>query len=115
MVASTCNFDAMGSDCGTQGQAALLKGADAPRPSWHSPAGLDPRHPGWETGAGGTAEPAGPRRPVYVGVKTTVDWLVALSLLVLTAPFVAFFAILVKLTSHGPAFYCQTRLGKGGR
>jgi lipopolysaccharide/colanic/teichoic acid biosynthesis glycosyltransferase len=50
-----------------------------------------------------------------VAVKTTVDWLVALSLIVLTAPFVAIFATLVKLTSHGPAFYCQTRLGKGGR
>jgi lipopolysaccharide/colanic/teichoic acid biosynthesis glycosyltransferase len=33
----------------------------------------------------------------------------------LTAPLIALFAALVKLTSPGPAFYLQTRLGRNGK
>jgi lipopolysaccharide/colanic/teichoic acid biosynthesis glycosyltransferase len=36
-------------------------------------------------------------------------------LLVLTAPLILLAALLVKLTSRGPAFYCQKRLGRHGR
>jgi lipopolysaccharide/colanic/teichoic acid biosynthesis glycosyltransferase len=52
---------------------------------------------------------------VYPACKITVEWLLALLSLVLLAPFLAAAAILVKVSSGGPALYSQTRLGKGGR
>jgi lipopolysaccharide/colanic/teichoic acid biosynthesis glycosyltransferase len=51
----------------------------------------------------------------YVLVKFVVEWLVALVLFVGTGPLVLALAVLVKLRSPGPAFYAQTRLGRGGR
>lgn len=51
----------------------------------------------------------------YNGVKRTVDIAVALMILVPSLPVILFFALLVKLTSRGPAFYSQTRVGRGGR
>ena len=52
---------------------------------------------------------------VYVKVKVFTEWLLALGLLVATAPVVLLLSILVKATSPGPAFYSQTRLGLCGR
>jgi lipopolysaccharide/colanic/teichoic acid biosynthesis glycosyltransferase len=43
------------------------------------------------------------------------DVALAATMMVLTAPVVALAALLVRLTSSGPAFYTQTRLGLGGR
>jgi lipopolysaccharide/colanic/teichoic acid biosynthesis glycosyltransferase len=40
---------------------------------------------------------------------------IALALLVITAPFLLIAAALVKLTSPGPAFYAQVRLGRRGK
>jgi lipopolysaccharide/colanic/teichoic acid biosynthesis glycosyltransferase len=54
-------------------------------------------------------------RSPYVLIRTVADRLVALTLLVAAAPVIAMAALLVKLTSRGPAFYSQTRLGLGGR
>ena len=51
----------------------------------------------------------------YIRWKAKVEWVTALFLLVLTSPLIGVAAVLVKLTSRGPAFYCQTRLGKHGR
>ncbi len=51
----------------------------------------------------------------YVVCKSTAEFLVALMLLILPAPLVVLTAALVKLTSRGPAFYSQLRLGKHGR
>jgi lipopolysaccharide/colanic/teichoic acid biosynthesis glycosyltransferase len=48
-------------------------------------------------------------------LKLFLDFSVALLLLVLTSPLIAFAAFLVKLSSPGPVIYSQTRLGKGGR
>lgn len=56
-----------------------------------------------------------PHHPWYFPVKRTVDILVALSILVLTGPLLLLSALVVKLTSRGPAFYSQRRLGRGGR
>ena len=53
--------------------------------------------------------------PVYLTVKLVVEWITALLLLILTAPLMLGLAFLVKLTSPGPAFYAQTRLGLRGR
>jgi len=56
-----------------------------------------------------------PRHAWFIPCKAAVDFVVALLLLILAAPLILVAALLVKLTSRGPAFYCQVRLGKGGR
>jgi lipopolysaccharide/colanic/teichoic acid biosynthesis glycosyltransferase len=56
-----------------------------------------------------------PPAKVTMVVKGAVDFLVALVLLVPAAPVLMICTLLVKLTSRGPAFYSQVRLGKGGR
>jgi lipopolysaccharide/colanic/teichoic acid biosynthesis glycosyltransferase len=55
-----------------------------------------------------------PRHGWYMAVKSLLDFLAALVLLVLLLPVIAAAALAVKLTSHGPAFYRQVRLGRGG-
>jgi lipopolysaccharide/colanic/teichoic acid biosynthesis glycosyltransferase len=55
-----------------------------------------------------------PLRRWYLPCKSVVEFLTATCLLVLTLPVVAVAALLVKLTSSGPAFYLQTRSGKNG-
>jgi lipopolysaccharide/colanic/teichoic acid biosynthesis glycosyltransferase len=44
-----------------------------------------------------------------------MDFICAAILLVVTAPLLLVAAVLVKLTSPGPVFYSQTRVGKDGR
>lgn len=56
-----------------------------------------------------------PMRRGYLPCKSAVDCLVGLSLLLLASPLLLLAALLVKLTSSGPAFYSQTRIGKNGR
>jgi lipopolysaccharide/colanic/teichoic acid biosynthesis glycosyltransferase len=51
----------------------------------------------------------------YLGAKAALDFIIALALLVLTAPLILLAMLLVKLTSPGPALYSQTRLGRHGR
>jgi lipopolysaccharide/colanic/teichoic acid biosynthesis glycosyltransferase len=51
----------------------------------------------------------------YNAVKRVFDLVMALALLLLSVPIILIVALLVKLTSRGPAFYSQTRVGKGGR
>jgi lipopolysaccharide/colanic/teichoic acid biosynthesis glycosyltransferase len=51
----------------------------------------------------------------YQPVKRAGEFLAALVLLALTAPVVLTAAVLVKLTSRGPAFYRQARVGRYGR
>jgi lipopolysaccharide/colanic/teichoic acid biosynthesis glycosyltransferase len=55
------------------------------------------------------------RHPWYEPVKRGGEFLAALVLLILAAPVVLAAAVLVKLTSPGPAFYGQTRVGRQGR
>ena len=60
--------------------------------------------------------PMGPsRRHWYVPCKTAIDFVAAAVLLVPAAPLIALAALLVKLSSRGPAFYTQTRVGRNGR
>ncbi len=67
--------------------------------------------------------PAPPIRPQltpvsagrYAVCKPVFEFLFALVLLVLAAPVIVLTAVLVKLTSRGPAFYSQVRLGRNGR
>lgn len=51
----------------------------------------------------------------YLPLKAAVEFLSAVVLLVLLTPVILAAAALVKLTSNGPAFYSQTRLGKRGK
>src|SRR5437870_993850 len=59
-----------------------------------------------------TAQPPVAR---YPRCKPWIEPLVALVLLIVTAPVVLLAALAVRLTSRGPAFYRQTRLGRDGR
>lgn len=54
-------------------------------------------------------------RNVYVSCKRGVDLVVATLLLIIASPAIFLAALLVKLTSRGPAFYSQVRLGRNGR
>lgn len=62
-------------------------------------------------------DPSGFSRPNwYVShCKLAAEFVLALVVLVVAAPVILFLALLVKLTSLGPAFYRQTRVGKDGR
>jgi lipopolysaccharide/colanic/teichoic acid biosynthesis glycosyltransferase len=51
----------------------------------------------------------------YSKCKRGLDVAVALLLGVVVLPIVALIAVLIKLTSRGPVFYSQTRVGRGGR
>lgn len=53
--------------------------------------------------------------PWYDLVKTVMDGIAAIVILLLSAPFILISALIVRLTSHGPAFYTQMRLGRGGK
>src|SRR5262249_4399503 len=48
-------------------------------------------------------------------IKRTIDIVGALFLLILTLPLLLLFVVLVKVTSPGPVFFTQTRVGKRGR
>jgi len=56
-----------------------------------------------------------PGQSWYPPCKAVVDYVLAFLLLIVTAPIILMTAVLVKLTSAGPAFYSQLRLGKNGR
>src|SRR5262249_29838918 len=51
----------------------------------------------------------------YSSVKVVFDYLAALALLVPGLPLMLAAAVIVKLTSPGPAFYTQTRVGFNGK
>src|SRR5207253_658180 len=51
----------------------------------------------------------------YVPFKAAIDFGLALGLFVLATPILLAVALLVKLTSPGPALYTQIRVGKKGR
>jgi lipopolysaccharide/colanic/teichoic acid biosynthesis glycosyltransferase len=73
----------------------VLPALEAPRPRRLEPT---PLSPSW-----------------YAPYKATLDSLCAAALLLLASPVILFCALLVKLTSRGPAFYSQIRLGRRGR
>jgi lipopolysaccharide/colanic/teichoic acid biosynthesis glycosyltransferase len=56
-----------------------------------------------------------PGRDFYLFLRTGVEFVGALVLLVLSAPVILLAAALVRLTSPGRAIYSQSRLGQGGR
>ncbi|MCI0459800.1 MAG: sugar transferase [Gemmataceae bacterium] len=62
-----------------------------------------------------TEDVAQPRGGASAPAKRAVEFAGALVLLVLTGPLILLAALLVRLTSRGPAFYTQTRVGLGGK
>lgn len=80
-------------------QSAVARGSDPVATALESsPTGLDVE----------------PSSAWYGPLKTLGEYLLAIVLLLLAFPFIAAAAVLVRLTSRGPAFYLQTRLGKDG-
>ena len=66
--------------------------------------------------APGTCAPQKPARTgVYVALKRLLDLLIAIPVLVLSAPLLAGIALLIRIDSVGPVVFRQTRLGLGGR
>src|SRR5262249_31874943 len=51
----------------------------------------------------------------YPGFKVAADFVFAALLTIPALPIILLAAVAVKLTSRGPAFYTQVRVGKGGR
>jgi exopolysaccharide biosynthesis polyprenyl glycosylphosphotransferase len=54
-------------------------------------------------------------RPIDRAIKRCVDIIISATLLVSLAPVMLLIALLVKLTSPGPVFYVQERVGQDGR
>lgn len=53
------------------------------------------------------------RKKLYDTVKRIADFTLAIVLFIIFLPFMILFAILIKLTSRGPALFVQKRMGKG--
>ena len=100
----------MPSDVETQPNDLIAEAArpapEAPqtRPRWRADGAHEP-----------LATPPAASAHWYLCWKAGAEFVLALAMLVLASPVILFAAALVKLTSRGPAFYSQTRLGKGGR
>jgi lipopolysaccharide/colanic/teichoic acid biosynthesis glycosyltransferase len=73
----------------------------------------DPRRTGTRPSPLPPCRPAALRRTLFL--KRGFDYSVASVLLVLATPLMALCAVLVRLTSRGPAFYSQQRVGQFGR
>lgn len=55
------------------------------------------------------------RRRWYLPVKAALELVFALTLMTVALPVIGVLALIVKLTSRGPAFYRQTRVGQYGQ
>jgi sugar transferase (PEP-CTERM system associated) len=55
------------------------------------------------------------RHTIQIWAKNAIDFVVALTLLIATFPLMVATAVLIKLTSRGPIFYSQERVGLGGK
>lgn len=88
-----------------------------PQGTSHEPASMPDVEQNWDAAMdvlqGETI--ATPKRSWYFPIKIAMEWLMALALFIGTAPVVLVLAVMIKITSPGPAFYAQTRLGRHGR
>ncbi len=51
----------------------------------------------------------------YLSTRAVIEYVFALTLLIFSSPLLLLAMALVKLTSRGPIFYCQTRVGRDGQ
>ena len=72
---------------------------------------LDTVNPSWLIFSDGFSS----GRMISSGAKRVFDVVASLALLILTAPVILVFAVLVKLDTKGPAFFRQTRVGLFGQ
>jgi lipopolysaccharide/colanic/teichoic acid biosynthesis glycosyltransferase len=56
-----------------------------------------------------------PPATLYPSVKTVADFILAFLLTIVALPVMGLCALAVKLSSRGPAFYTQTRVGRSGK
>ncbi len=56
-----------------------------------------------------------PRHQTYLRIKAAVEWFWAVLMCVPALPFILIGAAMVKVTSPGPVFYSQKRLGRNGK
>lgn len=54
-------------------------------------------------------------RPLNIWTKSVIEFAVSFVLLILLLPLIGLLAILIKLSSPGPVFFRQPRVGKGGK
>lgn len=54
-------------------------------------------------------------RPLFMAMKRCFDIMFSVAMLVVTAPLLLLAAIAIKVTSRGPVFFRQERVGSGGR
>lgn len=84
-------------------------------------AGVDKQTPlpgGQRSGAYRTVRQAAvtPVSPTwYRAIKDAFEWCLALVMFLVALPIIGVCALIVKITSPGPAFYSQVRLGKDGK
>lgn len=68
-----------------------------------------------QTPDGAATQSVRPPRAAFERCKFAIDFVLALLLLILSLPVVLIAMTLIKITSPGPVFYSQTRLGRNGR
>ncbi len=97
--------------CGSYTEVTELRSRIDPK---QKPAGRRPRRPKLPQPGRSLPAAAPQTHPWYPPCKAALERVAALALLVLGGPLILALALLVKLTSRGPAFYTQTRLGRDG-
>ena len=75
--------------------------------------GLRPHHPAAYAARLAIAPSVAQR--CYAPLRRALDFTAALTLMAFLAPILALVALLVRMTSRGPALYTQVRTGRGGR
>ena len=55
------------------------------------------------------------QKSLYIKIKTFFDILFALTLLIIGFPFFILIALIIKLSSRGPIFFLQKRIGKNNK
>ncbi|MHB1424336.1 MAG: sugar transferase [Gemmataceae bacterium] len=69
----------------------------------------------WQLEDSFNSEQWSPLRQAYLPFKAVLEFVLGVCLLILASPLILLSALLVKLTSSGPAFYSQRRSGKNGK
>jgi lipopolysaccharide/colanic/teichoic acid biosynthesis glycosyltransferase len=86
-----------------------MSGIRSSNPSIPAVTGLEsplPRHQYRDWSGGEVAEPTGPE-----WLRRSVNFIIALTALIILLPVMLLIALLVRLTSQGPVMYTQTRVG----